>query len=352
MLLLLFWYIFSQHTSGARVFNWWLYSYEHVSAQPGTYYLQTWLTPPEDATNIAQGKYEMTLGPWKWYRYASSETLAQAHDQGTTCSCAYNELDYREKHLERLGGVSSTLMEQQLPGGSCAATTGSTNAESSSASASASSSTGSMCQTIDQQAYRSEGSAIEWSGMFALTANTTYQWSYFAYYNGKTEHSYPDPGMFIYVVEATSIESVAANADAALKAAVDEDPKLIRTEGMTVSIQEDAVQYIQFTNTSLANSTTVLLQPTKDVSIAVFTQHVPSEFMAHVLKDATTGKYIFPTNMTLYSDDVKNDNNNNDGNDGNNNTSPPTSDATGGIKSGRASLILLFGLFYTMVGFF
>ncbi|CAJ1929944.1 unnamed protein product [Cylindrotheca closterium] len=274
---------------GATVFNWWLYSFEHRTVEPGTYYLQTWLTPADDVTQVSPGKYELTLGPWIWYRYASQETLSQAQSQGTSCSCAYNELDYRERVLGRLGGVDAALFQSQLPGGSCAA---------------ASNPEPSMCYTIEKEPYRSEDSAIEWSGMFSLQANTTYEWSYFAYFQGAADgiYDYPDPGMFIYVVESADIESVAAQADSSLKAAVDLEPTVTRAAGDIVSIG-DEIQYILFTNTSIASNTTVLFQPTADVSIAVFTQHVPSEFMAHVLRNQATGEYVFPTSMTLYSDE-------------------------------------------------
>jgi len=294
----------------ATVFSWWLYSHEHKAVQPGTYYLQTWLTSPDVTTTIVQGKYELTLAPWIWYKYASNSTLTAAQSQGTSCACAYNGLDYRETAFDRLGGIDASLFQAQLPGGSCEANPTST------------------CSTIDKAAYRSDGSAIEWSGIWSLKANQTYEWTYFAYYDGNTgTYGYPDLGMFVYVVESDDIESVAAGADASLKEAVDQAPTITRAEDDTISIGD--LQYIEFTNTSVANSTIVLFQPTKDVSIAVFTQHVPSEFMAHVLKDRISGEYVFPTNATLYLDDVDGPQDNDEGSINNTATTPEDNKSMG-----------------------
>lgn len=304
---------FNHILAGATVFNWWLYSFEHRAAEPGTYYLQTWLTSPTNANQTVVGKYEMTLAPWVWYRYASEEVLQLAQSQGTACSCAYNELDYRERLFTRLGGVGSGLFEKQLPAGTCSSSNATTTTTTTATTTAA---TSSLCYTIAKEAYRSRDSAMEWSGMWTnLKANVVYEWTFFAYYQSY-EYEYPDPGMLVYMLVylqgSTDKESVAKRADNAIKAAVarmereDMTDITTRVHGDTLSLA-DQVQYILFSNTTLTTNTTVLIQPNADISIAVFTQHVPSEFMAHVLKNQETGEYIFPTNMTLYSDEIEGD---------------------------------------------
>ena len=266
--------------------SWWLYSFNHKAVEPGTYYLQTWLTSREDPTSVVQGKYEMTLGPWTWSGYASDATLGEAQEQGTSCSCAVNALDYKEHYLERLGGLDSSFEVAQLSGGSC------TTAASS------------PCGTIPQEPYMSEGSAVEWSGIFDLEAGRTYEWTFHSYYQGANEslYGYPDPGMYVHIVPASNISLVADEGNGALTNAVDaqgDAPELVVPEGDSVWFS--LPQFIEFTETDVANSTTVLIIPEANAtSLAFFTQHVPSEFMAHVLRDQESGEYIFPTQVTLY----------------------------------------------------
>jgi hypothetical protein len=52
--------------------SWWLYSFDHTAAQPGRYYLQSWLTDAGSGA-VAPGKYEITLGPWIWYVLITNE---------------------------------------------------------------------------------------------------------------------------------------------------------------------------------------------------------------------------------------------------------------------------------------
>lgn len=239
----------------------------------------------DDESNTAHGKYEITLGPWTWFGYPSQATLDLAQSQGTSCSCNVNALDYRENNLDRLGTLNADFFPASLPAGSCSEPL--TNA----------------CTTIEQQPYRSEGSSIEWSGLWSLEAGKTYEWTFHAYWEGlNATFAYPDPGMFVYVVESPDVESVASQADANLAAAVDLPAEIILPAGGTISYGESL--FIEFTDTTVATSTTVLFQPTQTATVAVFTQHVPSEFMAHVLLDSETGEYVFPTSLTLYSDAV------------------------------------------------
>ena len=284
--------------------SWWLYSFNHEAPQPGTYYLQTWLTHPDDTTSATiQGKYEMTLGPWTWSGYASDTTLESAQQQGTTCSCAVNALDYKEHYLERLGDLDASYHVAALPGKNCSAggkndTVG----------------VSSPCATTPQTDYISDREAVEWSGLFTLEAGRTYEWTFHAYYQGtpngfNNNYGYPDPGMLVVALplaDDENVTSVAVAADEALSSIIAQEldvPVSIINDGETLDV---GAQFIQFADTTVANSTTVLLQPTEDVRLAVFTQHVPSEFMAHMLRDAASGNYVFPTMTTLYahSDDT------------------------------------------------
>ena len=152
----------------------------------------------------------------------------------------------------------------------------------------------------------SSTSSIEWSALFELQPGKTYEWTFRAYYQGAEaqEYDYPDPGMFVYLIPSKNVESVALESNEMLTTAVEEeDYSNIITEGQTISMNE--VNFIEFTDPAKANSTTVLIQPNGTATIAVFTQHVPSEFMAHALRDVQTGDYIFPITPKLYID--KND---------------------------------------------
>jgi len=272
-------------------YSWWLYSFNHVAVEPGTYYLQTWLTSPSDTNVTTQGKYEMTLGPWTWNGYATDSTLDLAQSQGTSCSCAVNALDYKENYLERLGELEATLQEAQLSGTTCSSTPTS------------------FCVTILQENFLSQDSAVEWSGLFELQAGRNYEWTFRAYYRGadtnfNNEYGYPDPGMYVLVVLSETVESAAVNADETLTRAVqeqDDTPMLTIADGSAVDMSNGSLpQFISFTDTTIANYTSVLLQPASTGRFAIFTQHVPSEFMAHVLLDRESKQYIFPISQTLY----------------------------------------------------
>ena len=119
-----------------------------------------------------------------------------------------------------------------------------------------------------------------------------------------------------------------------------------RANGDVVTIG-DEIQYILFANVSETTNTTVLLQPTSDMSIAVFTQHVPSEFMAHVVKNQATGEYVFPTSQTLYSDDVTADDIS--GDVGNNSGLNNTSSNAASINLMSTSIMMLLGLTAALV---
>jgi hypothetical protein len=100
--------------------SWWLYSFNHVAGKKGRYYLQSWLTDPTTGA-VAQGKFEITLGPHTWAGYASEATQAEAQSQGTDCACSPNALAYKEHYHERLGDMDPSLYAAQLPAGVCGA---------------------------------------------------------------------------------------------------------------------------------------------------------------------------------------------------------------------------------------
>ena len=138
-----------------------------------------------------------------------------------------------------------------------------------------------------------------------LRGNKTYEWTFHAYSTGINEtFGYPDPGMFVYAVPSTDIASVISEADAALIGAIEEgqiQQEKIVSEGQSVPFNPKPY-FISFTDTDISSTTTVLIQPPESISLAVFTQHVPSEFMAHVLREQDSGEYIHPTSVTLYVD--------------------------------------------------
>ena len=253
--------------AGTKGYSWWLYSINHAAAQPGKYYLQSWLTDTSTGA-VAQGKYEMTLGPWTWGRYANESTMSAAQEQGTNCACAVNALHYKESHLERLGQLDPALFLKELPGGSCAA----------------SPPPASTCVTQVKQAPLSADSSVEWSGVYDLKGGRTYKWTWnaYGYQHGTTYHDvYPDPGIDLFVTQLRSADNAhfkdaATTADAALKAV---DPKTIKnvTQGETLSIHPAgasvaSAEHILFSNPAKVKSTTVMLKPSADGLVAVFTQ--------------------------------------------------------------------------------
>jgi hypothetical protein len=253
--------------AGTWGYSWWLYSFNHAAALPGKYYLQSWLTDTSTGA-VAQGKYEMTLGPWTWGRYANESTMSAAQEQGTNCACAVNALHYKESQLERLGQLNPALFLKELPGGSCAA----------------SPPPASTCVTQVKQAPLSADSSVEWSGVYDLKGGRTYKWTWNAhgYQHGNTYHDvYPDPGIDLFVTQLRSaadahIKDAATAADAALKAV---DPKTIKnvTQGETLSIHPAgasgaSAEHILFSNPAKAKNTTVMLKPSADGLVAVFTQ--------------------------------------------------------------------------------
>ena len=112
--------------------------------------------------------------------------------------------------------------------------------------------------------------------------------------------------MFVHLVPSADVESVSVEANEILTTTVEEEedsPTTVVAEGETLEMNTPT--FIEFTDPKDAVSTTVLIKPSAaddEATVAVFTQHVPSEFMAHALRDAESGAYVFPTTPTLYID--------------------------------------------------
>lgn len=298
-------------------YSWWLYSFNHVASETtGTYYLQTWLTTRENNNYTTTGKYEITLGPWTWTGYASEATLNLAQSQGTTCSCAVNALDYKEDYLQRLGAIHETdFYNAHLPTKVCRHDDNTTTTVTTSTTTT---NNNNACGTIPQQPYLSKGSSVEWSGLFTLTKGRNYSWTFRSYYlTGEGGYQYPDPGMWVYITNTTddTVNAVAAVANQALTTAVDtiDNPNdgQVVTHGQAIVL--NTPQWIVFTNPQQAVSTMVQIRVPDSLpdtaNLAIFTQHVPMEFMAHFLVDTNTSDYIFPISSTLYFDDSVVDNN-------------------------------------------
>jgi hypothetical protein len=81
-----------------------LYSNDWIFETKGTFMMVSWI---EDRTTkeLATGKYEFTIAPHTWYKYATPEKQLEAHEQVTTCTCGANGLLYTEQKPERIGPV-------------------------------------------------------------------------------------------------------------------------------------------------------------------------------------------------------------------------------------------------------
>ena len=93
---------------------WWLFSKDLTMGDTGSYYVASWLTQ-RSSGEIANGKFEITIGPWTWGGYAPKNLAEEIQAQGTTCTCATNVLSYGEQEVARLGNISSDVFVDQLP---------------------------------------------------------------------------------------------------------------------------------------------------------------------------------------------------------------------------------------------
>ena len=297
----------------------WLYSFNHKMALKGRYFLVTWL---EDRVTkkIATGKYDLTLAPWIWYRYADDDTTKKMQSQGSTCQCAFNTLEWREATLNRISNFPKEALIQALPKSTCSLEERSGGEEGTD---------NSVCAGAHGKDSLSSDSQVEWSGFFQLTPGSTYTWTFHATITCKNkicETTYPDPAIHILLAASTTLgKDVETAADAVLKEATSHNS--VSDEG-TIDIGVDPAandgkatlpkKSILTMGTIPTNCGTsapcpkttsykVILPTNAPKDYWMFTQHVPHEFSANFLT-CTSGaclnkdnlKYVYPTQTSLY----------------------------------------------------
>ena len=296
---------------------WWLYSRDLTLEAAGTHYLALWLTDRDHPGELAAGKLELTVGPWIWYGYAAKSVQLKARAQGTTCACATNNLAYGEQGVGRLGGygavAAAARFAAELPARSCGAASW---AAVPTASTRPSGGGNGTCAATPVHARVSNGSAIEWSAAWSLPAAGTYRWVFRAFKRNGA-FGYPDATMDVVAARAS------AGGAAALSRAAEEaaDIQLSNSSSSSSSsgssgillrdgdvLSLDAAAGKQTLAFGAGDATTTLLIEVSGgaplpVSIAVFTQHQPTEFMAGVL-EGPGGSLVFPAVQRLYEGDA------------------------------------------------
>jgi hypothetical protein len=284
----------------------WLYSVNHHMASVGRYWLLTWLT--DRSTNeLANGKYDLTLAPWTWSKYADADTQKKVQAQGSTCQCSFNALEWRETTLNRLSNVPEAALIKALPKQkACSqATRG-----------------GSVCKSADGKDPMSTDTEIEWGGHFDLIPGSTYHWNYYARRgckNNVCETTYPDPAISVLVSAShligQTIKVAEVEADKIMKASLSNTVVHngvidIGNGGTAVPLKSMlTMNSINATDTTMITSYQIVLPSTAPASWWFFTQHVPHEFSANFLTCAAgpcltanggANKYVYPTNTSLY----------------------------------------------------
>eukprot|EP00946_MAST-07B_sp_MAST-7B-sp1_P001130 g1130.t1 len=289
----------------------WLYSVDHKLASVGQYWLVTWLTDRETG-KLANGKFDLTIGPWKWFRYATDTTTKKVQSQGSTCQCAFNALEWRESNLHRLSNLPASALQQALPMATC------TGQE-----------TTHICDSAARKDPISSDTEIEWSGKFALVPGSTYSWNFHASIGctSKTQcrTTLPDPAIEVLLV-AKSTANAAANAagssieevaDSTMKKSaritVAPNGKIDLGLNLSSSMPTKSVLTMETipagSNDPLVSSFFVTIPADAENVWWVFTQHVPHEFSANFLtcvsgacKDAKddSAAYAFPSSTSLY----------------------------------------------------
>eukprot|EP00746_Dinoflagellata_sp_MGD_P007151 gnl/MRDRNA2_/MRDRNA2_114112_c0_seq1.p1 gnl/MRDRNA2_/MRDRNA2_114112_c0~~gnl/MRDRNA2_/MRDRNA2_114112_c0_seq1.p1 ORF type:complete len:498 (-),score=96.06 gnl/MRDRNA2_/MRDRNA2_114112_c0_seq1:274-1722(-) len=254
--------------------SWWLYSHEHVHADTGQYYLVSWLT--DRSGKLAQGKYEVTMGPWSWSGYAEKDVMERAHQQLSTCSCASNVVAYLEQHVERLGSPPVAAWEAELPATTC--DVGGQSA----------------CVAADP-AQLMDG--VEWSGSWSLEKGM-YRWTYYAF---GEPYAYPDRNMLIVAKKCIGLKDAEASVhDAMQKTHTDVHP------GSQIAWSSGAQRLI-FNADEVDESTPndpftyFELDVAEAGMYCIFTQHVPAEFLAtYLFCEKCNHQMKYPDDTRLY----------------------------------------------------
>ena len=299
--------------AGLELVSEWLYSENHQMAAAGRYFLVVWLTD-RSSGEVAQGKFDLTLGPWSWSGYADKTTTEQTQSQGSSCACAFNALEWREDRLERLSHLPAAALVQALPQQTCGAEAA---AEVGKAAA-----TASTCRAASTRDPLSDDTRIEWSGEYELLPGSTYSWSFHASVGcgtGGCELTYPDPAIEVMLVPSTVVGADRGARESAADAMMKQTPDTVQA-GETVDLGSAAaaaglkmrlvMRELRNTSESMATAFALALPAGAPARWWAFTQHVPHEFSASFFA-CTSGAcsdggppaaaaYVYPNQTSLY----------------------------------------------------
>jgi hypothetical protein len=242
------------------------------------------------------GKYEMTMGPYIWYGYADAATTAQTQEQGTTCTCGYNLVDFTEQNLDKVG-IGQDLLDYRLQPERCKSLAGGTENSLSGGGAN-------TCRAGGLKTQLSSDTEIEWAARFDL-APGKYTWSFKPFGAKDVGFSYPDKAMTLYIMASASLDDAEQKADATLKSS----DHVIVNQGEELSLTSSKPQSIQFTHNFSNGASadfhfTVPDLGTKGTaSYTVFSQHQPWEFEADFFTSGNAGapvRFHFPTDTRFY----------------------------------------------------
>lgn len=265
--------------AGQRYRSWWLYSEDLFAPSDGYYYVASWLTDRKTG-GVVSGKYELTIGPHVWYGYASGDIQSLSEAQGTTCQCSENSFAYLEQNLKLVGGPDPEALEAQLPFTQCAAA-GPQDAP-----------VDGGCTASEKRDAISIGSPIEWSGVWKLPAGE-YRWAFLAQYkNGeKNEPFYPDGVIDVFVKQSAGLDEAEKMAETAMSASATRTVDAGGEIKIDVAMKQTLV-FVSPTNETLQSAYSLSIP--KGSTLTIFTQHLPTEFMATFL-ECTAGECLGAT---------------------------------------------------------
>jgi len=282
--------------AGLTYYAEWLYSENQKLASPGRYYLVTWLTDRTTGA-FSTGKFDLTLAPWTWMKYADASTTAQVQSQGSTCQCSFNALEFREMNLERLSSLPPEALSAALPKRSCPSEVDTT----------------SVCHAAANKFQLSPDTEIEWSGQYELMPGSTYSWTFYAQQHCKNTLctlQYPDPAIDVLFAASDALGSDPdSRADAILKA----NKSNTVLPGAKVDLTGERKTTLQFNSVDPSSQSTIseyLVEIATGASSQwlAYTQHVPHEFSAQFLRcvsgacasSGSSAQFVFPRSTTLY----------------------------------------------------